>query len=1016
MLAALAALLACCLATPAGGAAPPPMLQMAQAALRLPPVLGGNSSSEGSAGADAGPSGLLVGVRLVGAAQRPVSADLALELPQGEAPLAPAGAGRRAGNGSAAAEWAPADPAQLWLDPAQLRWDAGEAGIKWTRLRSTTDLPLALVFEGSGSDGSGGSADVTAASLPGGQAVLRVRLAGASGASIAAAPLNATDMLLDAGNRSSNGSAGGQGSASLPMFGFIANQVAYPPSNSSGQSSSRNVNSSAGQAAIPVRLLAGRLGGAATLRYTLRLLQPDVPRGLQAPPQFLPARALQGFLRFTPAPAGSGGGSGSNMGAAVEQQILLPLAWDRIPAEAEYHLGMELESVYGALVAPQPDAVALHVFGTPAGSCPPGAALRVTHNSSTTGAAGAQRSGPGSRSEIQDSLAEPAVGGNGSAGFLLSPNGTVIDISRNLLPGVHAYGAMVEADVAKVTLCIRPSSGGRVTALQVPGQEEEAEELEPATDDVAKEACGCDSGSDGDEESGGGCQYAAWELPLLPGQNMFNVTLDLPANQSAADGADNSGSGDGSGGDGGSWEGRQASLAVVRLADPDHAELESLTVRASDDRAVVLCGPPAPGAAHTVNRAALGLTPGEKEGIVLPRSPPPCVPGVLLSLNVSDSNRVVSLTPTLKYPEVPGIRVEVNGQVLSRGGDVQANQVQDTTAAVEPQQTRQALRSASFLPSAFIMGLQPGSKLDVEVVVVAEDGVTTDRYPLELLLVESEQRLTPAGSDDSGGNSSVVAVTAEGRSKGWPLSPAQQPMCTICPAGWAATSVNSTACQMCPPGTYAPWPQSVACQPCPPGKFAYSWGSSYCKNCIVGTYAPKARSSLCLACPNGTSTIDDGSSSCSPSLPVNYSAPRYAVVVSFYVNLSGLELEDVVMRAGVDGDPLAIVSSLIRSDTAQAFNISMDDVQVAAVRQVARRMLSANVTAMLGVDVPPGATDQDIEAALEVERLSADKPIEMLSEDPDRFFGRTTQALEVQVQSGMHATLNTVPGPSRTGL
>lgn len=476
------------------------MLQMVQAALRLPPVLGGNSSSEGSAGADVGPSGLLVGVRLVGAAQRPVSADLALELPQGEAPLAPVGAGRRAGNGSAAAAWAPADPAQLWLDPAQLRWDAGEAGIKWTRLRSTTDLPLTLVFEGSGSDGSGGSADVTAASLPGGQAVLRVRLAGASGASIAAAPLNATDMLLDAGNRSSSGSAGGQDSASLPMFGFIANQVAYPPSNSSGQSSSGNINSSAGQAAIPVRLLAGRLGGAATLRYTLRLLQPDVPRGLQAPPQFLPARALQGFLRFTPAPAGSRGGSGSNMGAAAEQQILLPLSWDRIPAEAEYHLGgsyplqghagavlsggacrrrrstracvglsvgrgpsstgtalclrcllptcpptrsfapprdagMELESVYGALVAPQPDAVALHVFGTLAGSCPPGAALRVSHNSSTTGAAGAQRSGPGSRSKIQDRLAEPAVGGNGSAGFLLSPNGTVIDISRNLLPG-----------------------------------------------------------------------------------------------------------------------------------------------------------------------------------------------------------------------------------------------------------------------------------------------------------------------------------------------------------------------------------------------------------------------------------------------------------------------------------------------------------------------------------------------------------------------------------------------------
>jgi hypothetical protein len=36
--------------------------------------------------------------------------------------------------------------------------------------------------------------------------------------------------------------------------------------------------------------------------------------------------------------------------------------------------------------------------------------------------------------------------------------------------------------------------------------------------------------------------------------------------------------------------------------------------------------------------------------------------------------------------------------------------------------------------------------------------------------------------------------------------------------------------------------------------------------------------------------------------------------------------------------------------------------------------------------------DEDIAAALEVERLSADDPIDMLSSDPDRFFGRTTKA------------------------
>ncbi len=261
---------------------------------------------------------------------------------------------------------------------------------------------------------------------------------------------------------------------------------------------------------------------------------------------------------------------------------------------------------------------------------------------------------------------------------------------------------------------------------------------------------------------------------------------------------------------------------------------------------------------------------------------------------------------------------------------------------------------------------------------------------------------------------------APSRHAGWPLSPAQQPMCTICPAGWAATSgeqctrrpllrlmaascstvalkwrpdklcvalptcaVNSTACQMCPPGTYAPWvgilgllhrceclvvgqprrcllaccaplnrlqpasaaacsssicttlvdlsglpplccsPSQLPASPAHPASLptlgalptarTASWGrtrpKASCAQSGMGGAAglrrappawrclparpvrlphpttllpcspvpvprPAARSSLCLACPNGTSTIDDGSSSCSPSLPVNYSAPR----------------------------------------------------------------------------------------------------------------------------------------------
>ena len=40
----------------------------------------------------------------------------------------------------------------------------------------------------------------------------------------------------------------------------------------------------------------------------------------------------------------------------------------------------------------------------------------------------------------------------------------------------------------------------------------------------------------------------------------------------------------------------------------------------------------------------------------------------------------VSLRPGLRWPGVTGLRVEVNGQVLSQGGDVVADQLEDTTA------------------------------------------------------------------------------------------------------------------------------------------------------------------------------------------------------------------------------------------------------------------------------------------------------------------------------------------------
>ena len=152
-------------------------------------------------------------------------------------------------------------------------------------------------------------------------------------------------------------------------------------------------------------------------------------------------------------------------------------------------------------------------------------------------------------------------------------------------------------------------------------------------------------------------------------------------------------------------------LSIVRLANAEHAELASLSASLSSNQSVAVCG----GAG-----AAQGDTAANVTGSA-------CVPGVPMWLNVthdvdwvrhipkllmkagrlqtdllctcrhlrvlqepivvlqclSDIERYlvqVSLRPGLRWPGVTGIRVEVNGQVLSQGGDVAADQLEDTTA------------------------------------------------------------------------------------------------------------------------------------------------------------------------------------------------------------------------------------------------------------------------------------------------------------------------------------------------
>lgn len=309
---------------------------MEQATLSLPPAAA-NASEDASA------ASARIGVQLSGTPRQRVSVQLAVLVPTAD-PAAAGGSNRTYSSGPAsAAGWAAADPAQLWLEPSTLSWTAMERpSTKHVTLRSAAELPLALALQ----DALDAANGHPAADRPRGQPLLRVALAAAQGATIAR-PQNATSLVLDASDADSE-----EADSGLPLFGFDANQVAYPPSSDGGSGG----NSSSSVARIPVRLLVGQVREPATVRFTVQLLSPQGPS--QSLQQFLPTRASHGFLYFLPidfkaaeadgSRAEADGSRAAAAAAAARQQPVqqveaqwaeLPLAWDRIPPEAEYHLG-----------------------------------------------------------------------------------------------------------------------------------------------------------------------------------------------------------------------------------------------------------------------------------------------------------------------------------------------------------------------------------------------------------------------------------------------------------------------------------------------------------------------------------------------------------------------------------------------------------------------------------------------------------------------------------------------------
>ncbi|DBA75632.1 TPA: hypothetical protein ACH3X2_009068 [Trebouxia sp. C0005] len=699
--------------------------------------------------------------------------------------------------------------------------------------------------------------------------------------------------------------------------------------------------------------------------------------------------------------------------------IIVPVNWSLIPYEAEYHMQAPITDLWNAVTLGSVNETAAHIFGVRPGQCPPG-----TYRPGNKSAALVPAVAPVQSPDDDTRLSTLLVAGQ---------NGTVFDLSPSFQANVAQYGVMVGADCKDATLCFETLEAGATfdvlnsnnTLLRdlytYPPSSPEPESSSANSSEVNSAGMQSMSSNATGNSTDAVCSKNAFLLPLQLGQNDFNIAVTAP------EPADQEAEGTASTGDAVDSGNRTKvySLSVVRLADPQHAQLALINVTDSTQAVHTVCASTA-----EVSTTAYLPQPESAEdasdagGDAPSNEVPSCNPDTPLGVNVSSETKWVSLQPGLLYPDVDGIRVEVKGQVLSQGGDVGADQIADTSG----RSNSSSRNNTGFLPAALVLGLQPGVPLIIPIVVVAEDGVTSQRYFVSVTRNTTEasapgsaaaEEAAPLGDfeqlvvEQPDDNSTQIdpgptPALHEALPPGWPLPPAQEPWCSLCPAGWASNTVDAKECSMCMPGYYAENPDSPTCLPCPGGTYSSSWGSSQCSHCITGTYSPSEGSQLCSMCGENTTNLEDGSSSCPVALvPGASPSYRYAVIVSFGVLLNGTALDDIASKAGVNASSEQVLEWLVRADTASAFNISLGDVSVTGVQQVERRILYVNVTATLGVELAPGATPDEVEAAMDLTSLSADDPIGLLSNDPDKFFGRTTKALDVTAEpDGAPATVS----------
>lgn len=185
--------------------------------------------------------------------------------------------------------------------------------------------------------------------------------------------------------------------------------------------------------------------------------------------------------------------------------------------------------------------------------------------------------------------------------------------------------------------------------------------------------------------------------------------------------------------------------------------------------------------------------------------------------------------------------------------------------------------------------------------------------------------------------------------------------------------------------------------------------------CIFGSAANQVGSLYCQLCPEGYMTEKEGAAHCTVPVESTDLHQYYAVILSFSVLLNGTSLEEIESLGtctqpfflkkfnwivlAVHAPGIVVLEILVRTDVADAMNISVGDVAVTNISPVGRHALSIELDTTFKAEISKDAQPEEVDRGLKQTILRGDENVERLVNDPDRAFHRTTSSTNSHAQA-----------------